>query len=122
MVGEAIVDGDCSAGGFIWKKAIVISNTAIHIRSRPMIIIVRNAPIISNRDAVENKPTPVFVESIFSERLAKIAQTMMVIQIITNTASTPPTIGPISLRDRFEVLGVMLESDEIVDQLPFQDG
>ena len=118
----ATVPGACSGCGLIWKNATAINSTPIHIMRRPMITIVRPAPINSNRDAVENKPTLDLVASIFSERLTKKAQTMMKIHRITNAATTPSKTETTVLEVRFEVLGVMPEIDESDDHLPFQDG
>ena len=55
--GEPIGCGAISGIALIWKKAIVISRTPIHIMSRPMMTIVKAAPMSSSRPAVENKPT-----------------------------------------------------------------
>jgi len=76
----------------------------------------------NSRAAVENKPTLAFAERAFSDRLAKKAAIMVKIQSTTNTKNSALIIGMASLAVMFEVLGVKPESDEIVDQLPFQDG
>jgi hypothetical protein len=120
--GGATAEGACSGCGLIWKKAITINNTPIHIRRRPMMTIVRHAPIISSRPAVENKPTLDLVARVFSDRLTKKAQTMMKIHRITNAASIPANTETTVLEVRFDVLGVMPESDEADDHWPFQDG
>ena len=120
--GGAIAAAGCSGSGFIWKNAIAINSTAIHINSMPIITIVRTAPMISSRAAVENKPTCDLVERLFSERRAKKAQIMMKIHRIRNTAIIPSMKGKTSLGPMFVVFGVMPDSEEIVDQLPFQDG
>ena len=74
MVAAVHCSAGCSGCVLIWKNAIAISSTAIHISSRPIITIVRTAPMISSRAAVENKPTAVLVERLFSDLRAKKAQ------------------------------------------------
>ena len=88
----------------------------------PMKIIVRNAPMISNRAAVENRPTLAFAESVLSDRLAKKAATIAKTHRTTSTKNTAPSMDVTSLVVMFEVFGVRPRNDEIVDQLPFQVG
>ena len=106
MVGAAIVDTGCSGCGFIWKKAIAINNAAIHIRMKPMKIIVRNAPMSSSKPPVENNPTLVFVERVFSDRLAKKAATIAKTQRITRTKNTAPIMDVTSPWVMFDVCAV----------------
>jgi hypothetical protein len=87
-----------------------------------MKIIVRNAPMIRSRDAVENKPTIAFDERVLSDRLAKKAATIPKAQTMTSTKNIAPNADVTSPVDIFEVTGVMPRNDEIVDQLPFHDG
>jgi hypothetical protein len=117
--GGAIDVTGCSGWVLIRKKAIAISNTAIQMRSRPMRIIVRTAPMSNSSAAVENKPTPVFAERLFSDRLAKKAAIIVKIHRTKNTKSSPSRNGKIALMDRFEVLGV---NPERFVQSPFQPG
>jgi len=118
----AIVAAGCSGCGFIWKKAIAINSAAIHIRMTPIKIIVRNAPMISNRAPVENRPTLAFAESVLSDRLAKKAATIAKIQRTTSTKNNAPNADVISPMGIFEVAGVIPRNDESVDQLPFHVG
>jgi hypothetical protein len=88
----------------------------------PMKIIVRTAPMISNRDAVENRLTFAFDERVLSDRLAKKAATIAKTHRITNTKNIAPNADVTLLTLMFEVFGVIPRNDEIVDQLPFQVG
>jgi hypothetical protein len=81
--------------------------------------IVRIAPMSSRSAAVENKPTLVLAERVFSDRLAKMAAIMMKIQRIRNTKSSLSIKGATVLMVMFEVFGVNPES---FDQSPFQLG
>jgi hypothetical protein len=120
--GEATVAEGCSICGFIMKKAIVINSAATQITTKPIKTIVRNAPTISSRDAVENKPTLDFAESVFRDRLAKNAETIRKTHIIASTANIAPTKAKTVPVVTFEVFGAVPVYDESVDQLPFQPG
>ena len=120
--GGIIVAAGCSGCGFIWKKAIAIKSTATHISMKPMMIIVRNAPISSIIDAVENKPTLAFDERFLSDRLAKKAATIAKTHRTTMTRNTAPIADVTSLMGTFVVTAGIPLNDEIVDQLPFHDG
>ena len=85
-------------------------------------IIVSAAPIIIRRDAVENKPTLDLVERVLSDFLTKTAQMIRKIYRIRRTATTPSRSGTILLKLKFDVCGVMPESDEIDESFPFQVG
>ena len=117
-----MVAAGCSGCGFIWKKAIAIKSTAIHIRIMPIKIIVRNAPMSSSKDPVENKLMLAFDERVLSDRLAKKAATIAKTHRTTMTKNIAPNADVTSLIDMFVVTGVIPRSDEIVDQLPFHDG
>jgi len=116
------VAGGCSICFLIWKNAIANSSTPTHIIITPMMTIVNAAPIISRRDAVENKPVPDLVASIFSDFLARNAQRIRKIQKITNATSAPANSEKIVLVLMFDVFGVMPESDEIDVHFPFHVG
>ena len=88
----------------------------------PIKTIVKNAPMISSKDAVENRPTLVFVERVLSDLRIKKAATIEKTHRITSTKNTAPNADVTLLTLMFEVFGVMPLKDEIVDQLPFHDG
>ena len=88
----------------------------------PIKIIVRNAPMSSSKDPVENKPTLAFDERVLSDRLAKKAATIAKTHRITSAKNIAPNADVTSLIGIFEVTGVIPLNDEIVDQLPFQVG
>ena len=104
------------------KKAIAKISAAIHIRRKPMPMMVRHAPISSSSPVVENNPTFVFADRCLSERLVKKAETIANIQRITRTAIIAAMKGATSEKVILFVLAFMPENDEMVDQLPFQSG
>lgn len=73
------------------------SNSAeIQIRINPMPNrMINTAPIRSSNPAVENKPTPDFIESVLSERLTKNAEIIENTQMTMNTAKIPARKGMI---------------------------
>ena len=74
--------GACAACALIWKNAIAAIKMPIHIRRKPIAIMVRTAPINISSPAVPNKPAPVFEESRLRDLLKKNAARM------ANTKST----------------------------------
>ena len=58
----------------------------------------------SSRAAVENKPTLVFAERVFSDRLAKKAATIAKIQRTTSTKNSAPNTDVTSPMVMFEVM------------------
>ena len=81
--------------------------------------MINAAPMSSSNPAVENKPTPDFADSVFSERLTKNAVIIENTQRIMNTVKILARKGKMLFRERFEGLGVRPES---ALQSPFQFG
>ena len=82
--------------------------------------MVKAAPMISRRVAVENKPTLDFMETDFNVRLANRAETTRKAHSIASTKNPAPTRGN-NVPDG-TCAGFTPLKFESVDQLPFQAG
>ena len=111
-----MVSMGCSICGFIWKKAIAIKSTAIHIRTKPITGII--APARSSNPAVPNKPTFDLAETRFRDLQVKKAAIMKNIHMITRIDSIGPRKGTMSAGFKF-VVAVKFGS---VDQSPVKPG
>ncbi len=83
--------GGSTAVGLIEKKAIAINRKQIQIRTKPIKIIVRTAPISSSRPAVPNRPTPDFDASVPSDFRYRKAVRIANAKRMTTAMMTPPS-------------------------------
>ena len=98
-------------------------STAIHIRISPKPkIIIKTAPINKSNPAVENKPVPDFSATCLRERLRRKVAIIANTQRMTKIIIAAEMKGIKSVNEMFAVFGVVPESDEMVDQSPFQLG
>lgn len=84
--------------GLIEKKAIARINIEIHMRMKPIAMIVNTAPISNSNPVVPNKPTPAFIESVLSDFLMNIATIMAVKNRINSTIRIAVRKGVMALR------------------------
>ncbi len=80
----------------IWKNAMAIRSSEIHIKMKPMRIIVRTAPIKSSIPAVPKSPTPVLFDDSDIDFLKKTAATTTNMKRTTNAMMIPPRKAIIS--------------------------